>query len=76
LRRVGRPTRRLGRHHGAYYPLTLPLTIDSGVIAVAVAIGANHAHTLDRLLIQGLAAVLGSAIVAISILVTIATLSA
>jgi len=54
----------------AFYPLTMPLTVDPGVIAVAVAVGANHAHTLDRLLIQILAAIIGAGIVALSILVT------
>lgn len=53
----------------SFYPLTLPLTIDPGVISVAVAIGANHSHTLDRLLIQSMAAVFGTGIVALSILV-------
>lgn len=50
----------LGR---AFYPLTLPLTIDAGVISVAVTIGANHAHTIKSALIQLVAAVSGSAIV-------------
>jgi multiple antibiotic resistance protein len=54
----------------AFYPLTMPLTVDPGVIAVAVAVGANHAHTVDRLLIQILAAIVGAGIVALSILVT------
>ncbi len=50
----------LGR---AFYPLTLPLTIDAGVISVAVTVGANHAHNVRNAVIQILAAVLGSAIV-------------
>jgi multiple antibiotic resistance protein len=54
----------------SFYPLTMPLTIDPGVMSVAVTIGANHSHTLDRLLIQFIAAVIGSAIVALSILLT------
>ena len=54
----------------AFYPLTMPLTIDPGVMSVAVTIGANHAHTLDRLLIQLLAGAIGAAIVALSILLT------
>ena len=41
-----------------------------GAMSVAVTIGANHAHTLDRLLIQLLAAVIGAAIVALAILLT------
>jgi multiple antibiotic resistance protein len=32
----------LGR---AFAPLTLPMTIDAGVISVAITVGANHAHT-------------------------------
>ena len=54
----------------AFYPLTMPLTVDPGVMSVAVTIGANHARTLDRLLIQLLAGVIGAAIVALSILLT------
>jgi multiple antibiotic resistance protein len=55
---------------GAFYPLTMPLTVDPGALAVAVTLGANHAHTLGGLFIQLLAAVVGSAIVALSILLT------
>lgn len=54
----------------AFYPLTMPLTVDPGAMSVAVTIGANHAHTLDGLAIQLLAAVIGSVIVALSILLT------
>jgi multiple antibiotic resistance protein len=54
----------------AFYPLTLPLTVDPGVMSVAVAIGANHAHQLDTLMMQILAAVIGTAVVALSILLT------
>jgi multiple antibiotic resistance protein len=39
-------------------------------MAVAVTIGANHAHKIDRLLIQFLAAVIGAAIVALAVLLT------
>lgn len=52
----------------AFYPLTMPLTIDPGVMSVAVTIGAHHAHTLDRLAIQLVAAIVGTTIVAVSIL--------
>src|SRR5262245_5014699 len=41
-----------------FYPLTLPLTIDPGVMSVAVTIGAHHANTLDRIAIQLAAAVI------------------
>ncbi len=54
----------------SFYPLTMPLTVDPGVMSVAVAVGAHHGHTLDRLLIQILAAVIGVGIVAVAILVT------
>jgi len=51
----------------AFYPLTMPLTIDPGAMSVAVTIGAHHAHTLDKLAIQLAAAVIGTAIVALCI---------
>jgi len=54
----------------SFYPLTMPLTVDPGVMSVAVAIGANHAHTLNRWLIQILAAAIGCGVVALSILLT------
>lgn len=54
----------------AFYPLTLPLTVDPGVLAVGVAIGANHAHTLDRVLVQIMAAIVGAGIVAVSVMFT------
>jgi multiple antibiotic resistance protein len=54
----------------AFYPLTMPLTVDPGVLSVAVTIGANHAHTIDRLLVQVLAAIIGAGIVALSVLLT------
>lgn len=54
----------------SFYPLTMPLTIDPGVMSVAVAIGANHARTLNGLLIQVTAAVIGTSIVALCIWVT------
>jgi multiple antibiotic resistance protein len=54
----------------SFYPLTLPLTVDPGVMSVAVTLGANHAHTLEKVMIQLLAAVIGVTIVALSILLT------
>lgn len=54
----------------AFYPLTLPLTIDPGSISVAITVGANHAHTLERVVIQIAAALIGTALVAASILLT------
>ena len=55
----------LGR---AFSPLTMPLTIDGGVISVAITVGANHSNSFEYALIQLLAAVVGAAIVALSIL--------
>jgi len=57
----------LGR---AFSPLTMPLTIDAGVISVAVTIGANHAHTFESTLIQLLASIIGAGIIALSVLLT------
>ncbi len=54
----------------SFYPLTMPLTVDPGVMSVAVTIGANHAHTLERALIQLLAAIIGATIVALTVLFT------
>jgi multiple antibiotic resistance protein len=48
----------------------LPLSIDGGVISVAITVGANHAHTIANELIQILAAAIGAAIVAFSIFLT------
>jgi multiple antibiotic resistance protein len=47
--------------------LTLPLTVDPGAISVAVTIGANHAHGVDRLMIGFLAAILGTGFIAFSV---------
>ena len=55
----------LGR---AFSPLTMPLTIDAGVISVAITVGANHAHTFEHAMIQLLASVIGAGIIALSIL--------
>jgi multiple antibiotic resistance protein len=57
----------LGR---AFYPLTLPLTIDAGAIAVAVTVGANHADTIKHAISQILAGTIGAGIVALTILLT------
>ena len=57
----------LGR---AFTPLTVPMTIDAGVIAVSITVGANHAHSFEHAVIQLLAAGIGAGIIALSILVT------
>ena len=54
----------------SFYPLTMPLTVDPGVMSVAVTLGANHAHTLERVFIQFLAAIIGAGVVALSVLFT------
>ncbi len=54
----------------AFYPLTLPLTIDPGAISVAITVGANHAHTVERVVVQVIAAIVGTCIVAGAILLT------
>lgn len=55
----------LGR---AFYPLTLPVSVDAGVIAVAITLGAHHGQTLENQAIQVAAAFIGSAAVAMSLL--------
>jgi multiple antibiotic resistance protein len=50
----------------AFYPLTLPLTVDPGAISVAVAIGANHSH-IKNLAVAILGAIVGVIIIAVSV---------
>jgi multiple antibiotic resistance protein len=51
----------------AFYPLTLPLTVGPGSISVAITLGANLPHHLGANLRAILAALIGSAIIAITI---------
>ena len=51
----------------AFYPLTLPLTVDPGAISVAITIGANHAHGVERVLIGLPAGIVGTAIISLSV---------
>ena len=51
----------------AFYPLTLPLTVGPGSISVAITLGANAPHNLGANLLSILAAVIGSAFVALTI---------
>lgn len=51
----------------AFYPFTLPLTVGPGSISVAVTLGANIPRHLGPNLLPILAAVIGSALVAVSI---------
>jgi multiple antibiotic resistance protein len=54
----------------AFYPLTLPLTVDPGAISVAVTIGANHASSITRVIIAIVGAVIGVLIIAASVWLT------
>jgi multiple antibiotic resistance protein len=51
----------------AFYPLTLPLTVGPGSISVAITLGANAAHSYARHPLIVLAALIGSALIALSI---------
>jgi multiple antibiotic resistance protein len=51
-----------------FYPLTLPVTIDAGVISVAITLGAHHVKTVERSMVQLVAAILGSSLVALAVL--------
>ncbi|HVW87316.1 MAG TPA: MarC family protein [Bryobacteraceae bacterium] len=51
----------------AFYPLTLPLTVGPGSISVAITLGANAPHGARANLMDVPAAVVGSALVALSI---------
>ncbi len=53
----------------AFYPLTLPLTVGPGSISVAVTLGANVPHTSAFNLVAILAAVAGSAVIALTIFI-------
>jgi len=48
----------------------MPLTIDGGIIAVAITVGASHARTIDLAAIQLLADISGAGIIALAILLT------
>jgi multiple antibiotic resistance protein len=54
----------------AFYPLTLPLTVDPGAISVAVTIGANHSTSISRVIIAILGAIVGVAIISASVWLT------
>ena len=51
----------------AFYPLTLPLTVDPGAISAAVTIGANHSSNITRILIAIVGATIGVVIIAASV---------
>ena len=52
---------------GAFYPLTMPLTVGPGSISVALTLGANPTGGVRRLVVTALAHALGILIVAVSI---------
>ena len=51
----------------AFYPLTLPLTVGPGSISVAITLGANAAHSHGFHPLMTLAALVGLALIALSI---------
>ncbi|MFO1330959.1 MAG: MarC family protein [Rubrivivax sp.] len=51
----------------AFYPLTLPVSVDAGVISVAITLGAHHGGTVKHELVQLTAAVIGATIIAVSL---------
>ena len=54
----------------AFYPLTLPLTVGPGSIAIAITLGANVRHTGgEKLLLGLLAAVVGALVISLCVLV-------
>jgi multiple antibiotic resistance protein len=53
----------------AFYPLTLPLTVGPGSISIAITLGANSTHRYGVHILLVLAAVLATALLAVSIYV-------
>lgn len=51
----------------AFYPMTLPLTVGPGSISVAVTLGANAARLLPQNLLDIVGAIIGSALIAVSV---------
>jgi multiple antibiotic resistance protein len=51
----------------AFYPLTLPLTVDPGAISVAVTLGANHTHNIELALVATIGAVAGVLVIALTV---------
>ena len=54
----------------AFYPLTLPLTVDPGAISAAVTIGANHSSSVTKVLIAIMGAIIGVAIISTTVWLT------
>lgn len=53
----------------AFYPLTLPLTVGPGSISVAITLGANETRNLGLSLLAIFVAVVGSALIALSVFI-------
>ncbi|MBS0321751.1 MAG: hypothetical protein JSR18_14495 [Proteobacteria bacterium] len=53
----------------AFYPLTMPVTIDPGVLSVAIALGANHATNLTGTVIKESSAMIAIALVGVTVFV-------
>jgi multiple antibiotic resistance protein len=56
----------------SFYPLTLPLTVGPGSIAVAITLGANHSPNVRALVVHATGYVIGIALVALTIYVSFA----
>jgi multiple antibiotic resistance protein len=57
----------LGR---AFYPLTMPLSVDAGGISVAITVGTHHAQGVASTAVQLAGSAIGAALVALSIFLT------
>ena len=55
----------------AFYPLTMPLIVGPGSIAVAITIGANQSHGVRTLIVDSLAHATGAFLVALTIFITL-----
>jgi multiple antibiotic resistance protein len=66
-REVDQGTQPEGLYGHAFYPLTLPLTTGPGTISVAITLGANAAHQRPVHLVAMTAALIASALIAVSV---------
>ena len=64
---TNQPCDESGYKKQAFYPLTLPLTVDPGAISVAITLGANHAHGVERVVIGLLAGITGTALISLCV---------
>ncbi len=51
----------------AFYPLTLPVTVDPGAISVAITLGANHAHGVERIIVSFIGALIGVTLISVAV---------